>query len=174
MPLPPPNTRIFPPLLPAVAVWGTSATYGPLGEGCAIPGKVGRRGRFTPPRAPGDPHQYMIQPAPTKFPPRSTFPSQSFHSNLVIHLFTTTSNKHLLSIYCVQGSPGFQRHRRNRTGKPTCPSRVYSLGEDRRGRGQQPWRRLLVDISVLKEKINRGAALDKVNGQGSRRTQCSC
>lgn len=71
---------------------------GHRGEVRATPGKVGRLGRFTPPRAPETPIRIRCS-----LHLRSAFPIHSFHSNLVVHLFTT-NNKHLLSIYCVSDS----------------------------------------------------------------------
>lgn len=67
--------------------------------------------------------------------PRSPFPSRSMHANLV-HLFTIATTKHLIEhLLCTGLCSGF-RHKRNRTGKPPCPSGICSLGEDRRGRRQ--------------------------------------
>lgn len=83
------------------------------------------------------PHQYTKQAALANSP-RSAFPSSNFHANLVVPLDTTTNSKYLLSTYlCTVLCSGFRRHRRNRTGKPPCPSRVYGLGEDRRGRDHE-------------------------------------
>lgn len=48
-----PSACVFPPLLPAAAARGASATCGPRGEVRAIPEKVGRRGRFASPRGLG-------------------------------------------------------------------------------------------------------------------------
>lgn len=126
---------------------------GHQGDVCATPGKVGRVARV---HSSQGPHQYTIQLALANSP-RSAFPSSSFRPNLVVPLVTTNNSKYLLSTYlCTVLCSGFRRRRRNRTGKPPCPSRVYGLEEDRRGRGQTLWRPLLVGISVSEKKINRG------------------
>lgn len=126
---------------------------GHRGDVRATPGKVGRVARVS--LLPGPPSVYNT--ARTCQFSTFRFPCSYFHANLVVPLVTTTTSKYLLSTYlCTVLCSGIRRHRRNGTGKPPCPSRVYGLEEDRRGRGQQRWRPLLVGISVLEKKINRG------------------
>lgn len=143
VPPPPPEAGIVPCLLPAAAARGASATCGPPGGGARDSGKVGRLWGFSPRKVPGAPERYWKQPLSLKFSSTSRF-SQVLFPHLTLSSINPPPPPHeylLSTYYGIQGFGGTEG-----TEQVNLPALLELTigGEDRRGRGQQRMRSLLV------------------------------